>query len=209
MHYTIITAFSTILWIYTYAECDIAGYTVSNPDDEKCKTLDIQCSGSNDRWDIPGCGCGCKPGCVAERSTWMGDPDFCASEKTRIACPDDYEFWEDETCGCGCAPKTPAAHGNNEKEEGIETETDDTYYFGFINFDMNRYAIYEFVLMIFILMAFVLNVTFVGYCCVIRFKDLDYSFVRDINRNKNKGLYTKTATECSDDDTSFENVFDS
>ena len=83
-------------------------------------------------------------------------------------------------------------------------------YFGFINFDMNKYAIYEFILVIFILMAFVLNVTFIGYCAVVRFRDLDYSFVRNIRRkNGKKVIYTQTASECSDDDTSLENVFES
>ena len=80
-------------------------------------------------------------------------------------------------------------------------------YFGFINFDMNKYAIYEFILVIFILMAFVLNVTFIGYCAILRFRSLDYSFVRNIRRkNGKKEFYTKTATECSDDDESLEDV---
>ena len=82
-------------------------------------------------------------------------------------------------------------------------------YFGFIDFDMNQYAIYEFVLMIFILMAFVLNVTFIGYVAVIRFKNLDYSFVRNVRRKNGKIVGLKSIAECSDDDTSLENVFES
>ena len=108
--------------------------------------------------------------------------------------------------------ETEGESGNHQIMDVVNEEKhyDNGPYFGFINFDMNKYAIYEFILVIFILMAFVLNVTFIGYCAILRFRNLDYSFVRNIKRkNGKKVYYTKTATECSDDDTSLENEFES
>eukprot|EP00483_Globobulimina_turgida_P008082 UN08098 len=187
MHYTTITIISTIVWIHIAEGCQMAGYTIWSTSDDSCKTLDIICSTGNGRWDIKGCGCGCKPDCVRLGDTYIGNFETCKT--ARVSCQGAREFWSDEKCGCGCTSGKVEESGSDEEEE------EDINYFGFINFDMNRFAIYEFVLMIFILMAFVLNVTFFGYCCVIRFKDLDYSFVRNINRN-NK--HTKIASECSD-----------